>query len=475
MIAEPGHSSKIKFLFFLFGLSFMAMATSAGASPIDGIWLGTLGTGSGALRVQLVIKSDSAGRHLGTLDSPDQNGWGMECSEIEFHDNTFTLKVPSVGGRWAGILSKGGETLSGIWNQGTPMPLNFTRQAAALSPTPPKRPQEDAIAKASRDFRSREVTFGSARAGIRLAGSLTLPAGNGPFPAVVLVSGSGPNTRDEVVDHHKIFYVLADYLNRRGLVVLRYDKRGVGASKGTYGGATTEDFVDDAEGAVEFLKSDGEVDPKSIGILGHSEGGLIAPEVAVKDSSVAFVVLLAGPGISGAKLMPEQEALILAADGMPPDQADRVKEYNGKLFAAVAAAGTRGEAEQIVRSMVAQAKEQKIPGTEDPDAAVKWITDPWFLYFLKYDPAPTLRLVKVPVLALAGSLDLQVPPAVNLPVIRDALKGNPGATVRELDGMNHLFQKARTGSPLEYGQIEETMDPEALRIIGNWIMAHCRR
>lgn len=443
------------------------------AEEAAGDWGGVL---AGTLRIVVHIKKVGAHGYSGILVSLDQGDSKIPLDMVTASGDHLAFSAASIMGSYKGHWDSTKRGWVGTWSQTQSLPLELKRlDEAGIRALRSKRPQEDAIAKASKVFRSREVTFDSAHGSVRIAGTLSFPEGKGPFPALVQISGSGPNTRDEEVASHKIFYVLADYLNRRGLAVLRYDKRGVGASKGTYAGATTEDFEEDAQAAVEFLKSDREIDPKNIGLLGHSEGGLIAPAVAVRDPSVSFVVLLSAPGIRGDKLITEQIALITAAEGMPPAQVAREKEFFGKLYAAIVGASTRGEAEKIARTMEAQGKEEKIPGTEDPDAAVKAITDPWFLYFLKYDPAPMLRLVKVPVLALAGSLDLQVPPDTNLPAIREALKGNSGATVRELDGMNHLLQKAQTGSPIEYGRIEETVDPEVLGIIGDWILPHCHK
>lgn len=447
--------------------------SSAFAERAVGDWGGTL---AGTLRLVVHIKKDGTGSYSGMLESVDQGDSKIPLDGIKASNDHLFFTAPEVKGNYDGKWDVSTQTWVGSWSQGKPLALTLKRMdASGVDALMPKRPQEEAIAKAAKAFRSREVIFPGAHSGPELAGTLSLPDGEGPFPGVILVSGSGRNTRDEVVSNHKIFYVLAEYLNRRGLAVLRYDKRGVGASKGSFDGATTEDFANDAQGAVEFLKTEGDVDPKRIGMLGHSEGGLIVPAVAARDASASFVVLVSAPGVRGAELMTDQLALISAADGMAPSKVALERDFHQKLFDAVAASTSRGEAEKIVRDMAAQGRRQNISGADHPDDAVKWITDPWFLYFLKYEPAPALRQIKIPVLALAGSLDLQVPPAANVPALREALKGNPDATILQIDGMNHLLQKCRTGSPIEYGQIEETMDPKALEAIGDWIVAHCKK
>jgi pimeloyl-ACP methyl ester carboxylesterase len=458
-------------------LLFCAMApfllvSGVHAEEAAGDWGGLL---AGSLRVVVHIKKSGAEGYTAVLESPDQGDAMIPVDTVKAGPDGLSFTVSRVKGSYVGHWDASKRAWEGIWDQGRPMPLEFKRvDAAGVKAMAPKRPQEEAIERSAKSFASRSVSFENAKGTARLAGTLSLPEGKGPFPAVLLVAGSGPQTRDEAVAGHRIFMVLADALNRRGLAVLRYDKRGVGASKGDYAAATSADFEDDAQAAVEFLKSDGEVDPRHLGIIGHSEGGTIAPAVAVRDPAVSFIVLLAGPGLRGDKLLTEQQALIAAADGMPADKVARLRDFVGRSLAALAKAPDREQAEDIARRAAARGKALGIPGIENVEALVKMVTEPWFLYFLKDDPAPVLRKVRVPVLALGGSLDLQVAPDSNLAAIREALKGNPGATVRELPGLNHLFQKAHTGSPLEYGTIAETMDPSALGAIGDWILGQVR-
>jgi hypothetical protein len=326
-------------------------------------------------------------------------------------------------------------------------------------PQTPKRPYP---------YAEETVTFPSLARGVTLAGTLTLPKTPGPHAAVVLVSGSGPNGRDELVAGHRIFLVLSDYLTRRGFAVLRYDKRGVGKSTGNYDTATTADFASDAEAGVAWLKTRSEVDPHKIGLVGHSEGGTIAPMAAVADPAVAFIVMMAGSGVPGDQIIVEQGRLIAMADGESKEKADEDAEKERETLAAVE---TEKSPAALKRLLGVKLAAEGAPDAQI-DAQVKTLTSPWIRFFLTYDPAVSLRKLTIPVLALNGSLDLQVPPAQNLPPIRKALAeaGNQHAEVDELPGLNHLFQSAKTGSPAEYGQIEETISPVALDKIANWIL-----
>ena len=309
---------------------------------------------------------------------------------------------------------------------------------------------------------------------LRLAGTLTLPKGNGPFPAVVLVAGSGPNTRNEPILGHQLFLVLADHLTRQGIAVLRYDKRGTGQSTGDYAKATTMDFADDVQAAMAYLKTRKDIDPRRIGLIGHSEGGLIVPIVAARDPSTAFIVMMAGPGVNGLDILLEQGRLIAKAMGMTDAKIAESSALRAQLFDIVRTEKDPAAAEVKLRAAFAPlAKAQALPDSA-VEAQIRQINTEWFRAFFDYDPAPTLRQVRRPVLAINGSLDLQVPPAQSLPAIRAALAGNPDAEVDELPGLNHLFQTAKTGGVGEYAQIEETISPLALDTMTRWILKHSR-
>lgn len=349
-------------------------------------------------------------------------------------------------------------------------PLDLRRATAEdLGPAVHKRPQEETIEAARTTYVEREIRFNNVAAHNHLAGTLSLPGGEGPFPAVVLISGTGYNTRDEDVWGHKVFLVLADAMNHSGFAVLRYDKRGVGGSSGDYEAATTADFASDAEAAVAWLKTQPEIDASRIGVLGHSEGGIIAPAVAAADKSVAFVVMIAGPCIRGDRLFVLQSAMTAKAYGAPDDYIARRKAFDQQLYNAIMSAPSESNALERAKALVARGVADKLVDANEAETLAKDATTPWERYFLAYDPAPTLARLTVPVLALNGSLDVQVPAKENLAAAREALKNNSKAAVIELPGMNHLLQDAKTGAPSEYNDIEETMSPTARKIITDWL------
>ncbi len=285
--------------------------------------------------------------------------------------------------------------------------------------------------------------------------------------AVVLLSGSGAQDRDEAVFGHRPFFVLADHLTRRGIAVLRVDDRGVGESEGTMAVATMEDFVTDALSAVSYLVGRSDIDRTRIGLLGHSEGASVAPLAANRSDDVAFVVLLAGMGMTGRELLELQLVAINRAMGMPESVTEARSTMQKRLLDIATTASNDNAVAEQARAVLS---ESGLTG-DAAEAQVRALLTPWMKFFLSYDPLPALRELRVPVLALNGEKDTQVPPAENLGPTEAALRegGNPDFTVRELQGLNHLFQTAETGSPTEYAQIEETMSPVALEIVADWI------
>ncbi|CAG0949326.1 Esterase EstD [Phycisphaerales bacterium] len=340
----------------------------------------------------------------------------------------------------------------------------------------PKRPQ---MPVAPFPYSSREVTYENANDGAKLAGTLTIPDavkfGAGPYPAVLLITGSGAQDRDESLLGHKPFLVLADALTRKGIVVLRADDRGVGGSTAPkHGEETTDDFVGDAVAGVEFLSKQPEARRGSIGLVGHSEGGLIAPMAAAKSPEITFIVLLAGTGVSGREVLEEQMAAIMKAEGAPEEVVARICAAQKKVLSAVVAGEDADEAiRELARAQMGAAggvvNEKDIETTVA--GAKKQLMSPWMRRFLVLDPRDSLRLVKCPVLVLNGSLDTQVIATQNVPAITEALRqgGNQAVTVHVLPGLNHLFQSAKTGAFSEYAMIEETMSPQVLELVGNWI------
>ncbi len=445
------------------------------ASGIEGIWEGKLKVPGTELRIVFKISKNPDGTLTATLDSPDQGVTGIPVEEVIFKDNTLRLEVKSAGGVYEGKVSQDFLVIEGEWKQsGQTLPLTVKRVDKAveiLRPQEPKKPYP---------YIEEELVYENKEAGITLAGTLTLPPGKGPFPAVLLITGSGPQDRNETIFNHCPFLVLADYLTRQGVAVLRVDDRGVGKSTGDFSQATSEDFALDVLAGIEYLKTRKAINPKQIGLIGHSEGGLIAPMVAVKSPDVAFIVLMAGTGLTGEEILYLQSDLISKAMGVNEEEIAKSRQFNEKIFSVIKEEEDNEIAKERLRQMVmaylAELSDEEKDWISDPEeylkAQLQNLLSPWSRFFLTYDPKPTLSKVKCPVLAINGEKDLQVPPKENLSAIEEALKsgGNQDYTIKELPNLNHLFQTAQTGLPTEYAKIEETISPNALKLIGDWIL-----
>lgn len=327
---------------------------------------------------------------------------------------------------------------------------------------------------------TQEVVFDNPEAKLSFVGTLSIPKGAGPFPAAVLIAGSGAHSRDEMVSLHKVFLVLADHLTRNGISVLRYDKRGVGMSGGLADPlSTTDDYAGDARAALQFLRIQPEIDPAKVGLIGHSEGGIIAPMVAADNPEVAFIVLLAGTGLPGMDVQILQENAMGRARGADERVVLANDRQNRAVFPMIIATKDNAEALKKLHASereVLTAEERTLMGIPDeplPDEAYAGYLTPWFRRFLELDPRPCLEKVKCPVLALNGGKDLQVLPDENLGEIDKALRrgGNTRASVRKLAGLNHMFQTCPAGLPDEGRNIEETIAPFVLEMISSWILS----
>lgn len=336
------------------------------------------------------------------------------------------------------------------------------------------RPQEP---KGAVPYEEEEVKYSNINANVTLAGTLTLPRSGKPSPAVLLIAGSGPNDRNETLFGHKPFLVLADHLTKQGFVVLRVDKRGVGQSTGNYNVSTSEDFAADVLAGVEYLKTRKEVDAQQMGLIGHSEGGLIAPLVAVKSNDVAFIVLMAAAGVTGEATLYAQEVLISRAMGVAEEQIRHQLDFQKQILSVIKSESDLEKARILLREIVAN-QLAKLPEEEQQtcadvmEAQIRRCNSKWFRYFLTYDPITSLKHLKIPVLAINGELDSQVPSKQNLPVIAKILEeaGNRNYRIIEFPKLNHLFQTCETGSILEYGKIEETIAPVVLDTLSGWLL-----
>jgi pimeloyl-ACP methyl ester carboxylesterase len=436
---------------------------------MDGVWEGDLHREAGSLHLTVNVLTDDAGTHV-TLDSVDQGAFDIPVVGFERNGDQVGWRVPAANVTYVASLSADGQSISGLWTRpGMPdVDMEFTRTAFAV--TPPARPQTP---QAPFPYTSEEVSFDNpAASDVRLAGTFTLPEGDGPFPAVVLITGSGPQDRDETVWTHKPFAVIADHLTRHGIAVLRYDDRGFGESTGSFSDAVSSDFADDAAAAASWLAQRPEIDPRRIGLVGHSEGGLIAPMIAADNDAIAFLVLLAAPGTDGQSLLLEQSQLITRVGGASEDDLATLYEIQTELFTAVAAAEDRAAARDALDELLTPELIEIIGVLPDQrDMVIRQMTSDWYRQLLRHDPAPWLARTRQPVLALQGSLDLQVAPTSNLDGLRQGLTANPDVTLTLLENRNHMFQTAETGSIAEYGQIEETFSPEALVMMSEWINA----
>ncbi|MFZ4707092.1 MAG: alpha/beta hydrolase family protein [Bacteroidales bacterium] len=439
-----------------------------------GSWAGKLDVGAMKLRLGLNFK-DTTGMLVATLDSPDQGAYGIATDKTTVLADAINVELNTLRASYEGTMLPGDSLIEGKWTQGGKsfdLLLHRAEKQVKL-----KRPQEPVPPY---PYKVEEVSFTNKKTGIELAGTLTIPQGDGPFHAVVLITGSGPQNRDEEIMGHKPFLVIADYLSRNGIAVLRYDDRGVGQSKGNFGKATSFDFADDAEAAFEFLEKHALIDKKHTGLAGHSEGGLIAPIIAARNKDVDFIILLAGTGVAGEQILLAQSALIMEAGGSTQKEIEETRNVNNEIYRTIKQEPDSAKAMKLMvravenyinadTSIKASEKENRI---KENTAGLSYMTTPWMRAFLVLDPQQYLVKVKCPLLDLNGSNDLQVPCEMNQQAIEKAMKAgkNKDYKIVKLDGLNHLFQHSKTGSPVEYSTIEETFAPEALLVIKDWIL-----
>lgn len=413
---------KIIFIALLALVALMGKAQVQPTTALQGSWSGKLKVGSMSLTI--VLHLDQADGYVSvTMDSPDQGVRGIGTHKEYLSDDSLAIKVEKMGMTYRAKLKD--EKLDGTFSQnGMSLPLVLTRGDVAE----PKRPQ---MPVQPYPYETEEVTFRNEADGATLSGTLTWPVNydksSKKKPLVVLfVSGSGMQNRDEELFNHKPFLVIADYLARQGIASLRYDDRATGASQGgEVKNATSEDFMRDAEAGLEYLRSRKAF--TKAGIIGHSEGGLIAFMLGGKKKT-DFIVSLAGPGVKGDTLLAVQTNKIMSLSGMPATMT--VEKYRQQ------------------------------PSVNE---------NPWLKWFIDYDPTDNIGKIRCPVFALNGDRDCQVIASQNLTAIRQLLPKSKKNLVKEYPGLNHLFQHSTTGLPTEYGQIEETISPEVLQDIAQWL------
>lgn len=443
------------------------------AQDITGKWNGLLKIPGMELRIAFNVTL-TGDVYSATMDSPDQGAFGIPMTTAEYMDKSLKITHTAAGIVYIGSLGSD-KTITGTFTQaGQVFPMNLTR--ASIEKADLIRPQDPVPPY---PYYSEDIVVRNIADSLDLAGTLTLPAKEGKYPVVILISGSGPQNRNEELLGHKPFLVLSDYLTRNGIAVLRFDDRGTGQSTGVFNTATSADFANDVKSLIKYLKLRPEIDQQKIGLIGHSEGGIIAPMVASSTPDVNFIVLMAGTGVRGDELLLMQQEAIGRASGTSEEELKLMTSVNRKAFDII----LQTTDDKVLKSQLTEylmsesskfSESQRPKGMSDKDFVdmiITQTTTPWMLYFIKHDPAPVLEQVKCPVLAINGSLDLQVPAKINLEKIGASLAkaGNQNVTIKELNGLNHLFQECTTGAPSEYSGIEQTISPNALEAILTWI------
>jgi hypothetical protein len=428
-------------------------------AQIEGYWKGQLDLGVQKLEVAFDIKATENG-FSSIFDVPAQGALGVPVDETVFQDNQLQITMSALGASYSGLLKD--DIFEGTFTQrGMSFPLNLKKGEKEDEKARPQDPQPPF------NYRIEEVTFTNAKEGNTLTGTLTVPEGDGPFPAMVLVSGSGQQNRDEELMNHRPFWVIADYCARHGIAVLRYDDRGMGGSTGEVENATSLDFSYDAEAAFDFLRNQKYIDASRVGILGHSEGGVINFMVSARRPEVAFLVSLAGPSVNGIEVLKAQGEAIYRAQGLPEEAIAMTSAVNNQLYDVIAKSDNREEADSLLRNLVKGWGYNE----ELTKQTVGELASPWMYYFLKYDPTEAIVKTTCPALLLNGSKDLQVIASQNLPGYEKIIAehGKTNLTLREMPDLNHLFQHCETGSPNEYFEIEETISPEVLKMVVEFV------
>jgi len=445
----------------------LALNLSAQQKSKIGNWSGIITTPSAELEMIFKITEEN-GSFITKLDVPAQGGKDISAEIIESSADSLLIKIPAIFGTFSGKFMND-DSISGSWSQGgMAVPLNLKKIEKLPEINRPQTP------KPSFPYLPEEVEYINENSGFKIAGTLTIPENTKKSPVVILISGSGAQDRDETIFEHKPFFVIADYFARNGIATLRIDDRGVGGSEGNIREATSEDFAGDVLAGINFLKTRKELDAKKIGLIGHSEGGLIAPIVANTSKDVAFIIMMAGPGIVGEQILYEQGKLLNKAAGLSDAQVEQNTRLQKAIFDIIL--NEKDSAKQLDRlqrtysggmyPMLPEERKRAI------DARINAVNTPWFKYFLTYDPYPVLAKVKCPVLSIIGEKDLQVPAEINQNAIKKALTEaeNKNFRIETLENLNHLFQNCETGGMQEYAKIEETIDMDVLKMMKNWII-----
>ena len=462
----------------------------APAQSISGTWQGSLDVQGKQIPIVFHIANDTTSKLIASFDSPSQHAFGLQCSEVILKEDSVILMMAVLNGKYVGALSKDKKQITGSWFQGGgSLPLTVTKTSETATVKEHKRPQTP---KPPFSYHSEDVTYTNADQSIQFGATLTYPnadpSGQSPgmrtYPGIILITGSGQQDRDETIFGHKSFAVIADYLTKKGFAVLRVDDRGIGQTTGNFSEATTADFAKDVEAGLDFLEKQPQINKDKIGLIGHSEGGMIAPMVADERKEIKFIVLLAGPGIPIVDLMQQQTEAVSISEGKPSGEA----KANGDLMHIVWEEAAKNEdtatAIRNIRTKIATWSRTLDTATlaavkrKDTAAINNQITQAlaalnskWYKYFISFNPQPYLQKLDCNVLAMNGEKDVQVLATSNLNGIKLCLQKSKSVTynVIEIPGLNHLFQTCIKCSPSEYNDLEESFSPKALEIMGAWL------
>ena len=471
---------KLSFLFI-----FLSASLFAQQNKFIGIWEGKINAGV-SLRIVFNFMQDSRGDFYSTMKSPDQSPVELKADRTFLNNDSVFTEIEKFKVSFSGKLIND-STIDGTFTQGVDIPLKL-KKVEKISDALPKT-EKPQTPKPPFNYKSEVVQYSNADKSISFGGTVTIPNGNGPFPAILLITGSGAQNRDEEILGHKPFAVLADFLTKKGFIVLRVDDRGVGKTTGDANNATSVDFAKDVNTSLDYLKARKETDVKKIGLMGHSEGGMIAPMVATQRNDINFIVLLAGPGVKIIDLMTGQNIAFLNSAGI----SKKAQYAYGGLYKRLATAiafekdsiSGNHSTNKIINNWLKKTdttllRELSLTSKEQQHnqfaAFSKIMRLPWFKYFLSYNPEPALKKLKCKVLALNGDKDIQVISKQNLSGIRRALlkSKSPKYDVMEMPGLNHLFQTCKTCTVQEYGELEETFSPKALEVIGDWLIRNVK-
>jgi pimeloyl-ACP methyl ester carboxylesterase len=465
-------------------VSILFVVKSFAQKPIEN-WSGVLNAGGQKIELILHLIKNADNSYTSNWDVPIQKAKGIPSSKTEFNNGQLSIEVKMIGASYEAKLNIAGDKMEGTWGQsGMNFPLNLEplkegqASMVIIKPQTPKAPFAYTI---------KEFTYEGAKTKLTYGATLTYPNDQQKYPLVILITGSGRQDRDETIFDHKPFAVIADYLTKKGFAVLRVDDRGAGKSSGDFSTSTTADFALDVEEHIQYAKSLPMVEANKIGLLGHSEGGLIAPMVAARDKSIAFIVLMAGPGVAITELMAKQNEMVLLSAGINQQAVDAYIPLYERLMKTIISMNDQqaaiDQSKIIVKQWFDQTDKAFVKATTNisteadinnfATTMAQTLFTKWWKYFAAYNPQPTLQKLSCPVLAINGSADIQVPASINLKGIETALRkgGNKQFSIKQFEGLNHLFQQCSKCTVPEYGELERTIEPAVLDTIGTWLLS----